>query len=187
MGRLAPPVVIVPDGLGFDPSARRSLPEPSFVFRAVLEHVAVRYRDRRILVAPGNRFRGSKTEQDVALAWLRAGGCCDVETAVHDVGSYIDTWDNASVLRDWLMKTGGWPLDACVLVAAFRHAPRAALCFRRNGFDLASVEAVPYEISDAPIVPRLFYYRFPWLHCCYETVAMIRDRLRPVPHREGGK
>lgn len=174
------PVIVVPDGLSRDRITRRTLADPSFAFRAVLEHVAAHYRNHLVLLAPGNRFGGTLTEHDMARAWLVERGCCDVHTVGCTGTGYIDTWGNASILRNWLSAKHRWPVGNCILVVAFRHARRAELCFRRNGYDLAIVDCVRYEIDDSPIVPRLFYYRIPWLHRCYEAAAAIRDGLRPV-------
>jgi uncharacterized SAM-binding protein YcdF (DUF218 family) len=174
----AMPIIVVPDGLGSDPRTGIAVSEPSFVFRAVLDHVARQHGPRRILVAPGNRFGGTVPEHEVARAWLMRHGCVNVETVADTPAGYIDTWGNASVLRDWLTAQRSWPLGPCLLVVAFRHARRAELCFRRNGYAVAAVDRVPYEVADVPIVPRLFYYRLPWLHRCYETAALIRDRFR---------
>ena len=172
------PVIVVPDGLCCDPATRKAIAAPSFVFAAVLAHTAARYRRHRILVAPANRFGGPASEHEVACDWLRERGCPDVETVTQTPEGYIDTWGNAALLRDWLVARQDWPLGPCLLVVAFRHARRAALCFRRNGYALAAVDRVPYAIDDTPIVPRLFYYRLPWLHRCYEAAALVRDRLR---------
>ena len=172
------PVIVVPDGLSYDPRARAALTQPSFVFRAVLEHVARHHASRRILVAPGNRFGAAVSEHEVARDWLIGHGCPSVETVTDTPGGYIDTWGNATVLRGWLAAQRAWPLGPCLLAVALRHARRAELCFRRNGYTLAAVERVSYEVGDFPIVPRLFYYRLPWLHLCYEAAALIRDRFR---------
>jgi hypothetical protein len=175
------PVIVVPDGLSRDPRTRQPLAAPSFVFRAVLDHAARRYREHRIFVAPANRFGAPASEQEVACRWLAERGCRHVSTVPYREGGYIDTWGNAVLLRDWLAARAAWPLGACILVVAFRHARRAELCFRRNGYDIAAVDRVAYALDEAPpVVSRLFYYRIPWLHRCYEATALIRDRLRPA-------
>ena len=172
------PVIVVPDGLSYDPRSCSAIAQPSFVFRAVLEPVARHHASRRILVAPGNRFGADVSEHEVARDWLMGHGCPSVETVADTPAGYIDTWGNAAVLRDWLAARRAWPLDPCLLVVAFRHARRAELCFRRNGYAIAAVEPVSYRVEDVPIVPRLFYYRLPWLHRCYEAAAWVRDRFR---------
>lgn len=174
------PVIVVPEGLARDRNSGKPLAEPSFVFRAVLEYTLAHFRDCRILVAPANRFGAAASEQEVGSTWLTGQGCGDVATVAHREGRYIDTWSNAVILREWLAARGAWPLGACVLVVAFRHARRAEVCFRRNGYEIADIRHVSYEVDDSAVVRRLFYYRIPWLHRCYEAAALIRDRWRPV-------
>lgn len=174
------PVIVVPDGLSRDPVSGRSLAEPSFAFRAVLEYTATHFRDCRILVAPANDFGAPVSEQEVARSWLANRSCSDVTTVPHRDQGYVDTWGNAVLLRQWLAAHRAWPLGACILVVAFRHARRAEVCFRRNGYDIADIRRVPYEVDDSRVPRRLFYYRMPWLHRCYEALALIRDRWRPA-------
>lgn len=174
------PVIVVPDGLAFDAAARRALAVPSFASEAVLEHVLKCYGERPILIAPANSFGAASPEHEVMAAWLASRGCKAVETPSITSSGYIDTWGNAVELRRWLHERGQWPMGPVVLVAAFRHAHRARLCFSRNMFTVASVDAVPYQVNGTPIVPRLFYYNWPYLHRAYETLALVRDRLRPV-------
>ena len=174
------PVIVVPDGLAYDAVAKRALPAPSFVTEAVLEHVLAHYASRRILIAPANSFGSPSTEHEVMAAWLTARGCKSVETPSVRTDEYIDTWGNAAELRRWLTSRDQWPLEPIVLVAAFRHARRARLCFARNMFTVASLDAVPYQVTGTPIVPRLFYYNWPYLHRAYEALALMRDWLRPA-------
>jgi uncharacterized SAM-binding protein YcdF (DUF218 family) len=177
------PVVIVPEGLAFDQRLGRTIDAPSFVGEAVLHHVLERYAERNIFVAPANSFGGSSPEHEVMAAWLKARGCPNVQTPRTRSARYIDTWANAVELRAWLNRRAQWPLGPIVLVAAFRHAQRARLCFLRNGYTLSCVDAVSYKIKGAPIAPRLFYYNWPRLHLVYEAFALFRDALRPK-HRE---
>jgi hypothetical protein len=172
------PVVVVPEGLAYDVAAGRALALPSFVGEAVLQHVLNRYCGRRILIAPANRFGAPSSEHEAMVAWLSAHGCVGAETPSLAAAGYVDTWGNAVELRRWLHRHGQWPLGPIILVAAFRHARRARLCFTRNGFDVALVDKVAYPVEGTPIVPRLFYYNWPLLHQTYETFAWARDRLR---------
>lgn len=175
-----PSVVVVPDGLAAARETGRAQEAPSFVFRAVLEHVRNHHARRHILLAPANDFGATASEQEVGRRYLAAVGLTNLEAPPHvpDTG-YIDTAGNAFLLRRYLSQQGRWPFPPITLVVARRHARRAAFCFRQAGFRLAEVEAVPYEIpSDEPVVRRLFYYRHPWLHDGYEYFAMWRERLR---------
>jgi uncharacterized SAM-binding protein YcdF (DUF218 family) len=178
------PVVVVPEGLAFDVATGRALTTPSFVGEAVLQHVLNRYAARRILIAPANSFGAPSREHEVMAAWLAARGCANVQTPLVTASGYIDTWGNAVELRRWLDEHEQWPLGPISLVAAFRHARRARLCFSRNGFTVVSMDTVTYPVEGVPIVPRLFYYNWPRLHQAYETLALARDRLRSASAEE---
>lgn len=175
-----PPVVVVPEGLAFDAAAGRTLTALSFVSEAVLKHVLDHYAARRVLIAPANSFGAPSPEHEVMAGWLATRGCASVETPPVTASGYIDTWGNAVELRRWLNRRGQWPLGPIVLVAAFRHARRARLCFSRNGFAVASMDTITYPVEGTPIVPRLFYYNWPRLHQVYERLALVRDSLRAV-------
>lgn len=173
-------VVIVPDGLSA--ADGRTLPEPSFVYRAVLEAALARPQEDVILLAPANSFGGPLTEEEAAERYLRARGRTGPILRPPPVkNGYIDTRGNARHLRQWLQAEGLWPLPAAILLVAARHASRARLCFGREGFRFQAVEAVPYAIAeDEGLVPRLWYYRWPLIHTLYECLALVRDGLRPA-------
>jgi hypothetical protein len=180
MNAVPTPVIIVPDGLAADESGRGTS-RPSFVFRAVLDAVGARYADHAIFVAPANDFGGPLPEEEVGRLYLLQKGCKHVrapDRRAGGSGGYIDTRGNAVLLREWLEEQGLWPLGPCVLVAADLHSRRATLCFTAEGFSIAKVEKISYRLERESIVPRLFYYRHPLLHRLYESVALMRDRIR---------
>ncbi len=175
------PVIVVPEGLAAHPQTGEVLAEPSFLFRAVLDHVISRYRDSDVFIAPANTFGGPVSEQAAAQRYLGVAGMSRVFAFECNTGGYIDTFGNALQLRRWLLVHRRWPLPAAHLVAGRLHIARAKLCFRRHGFSLKSADAVAYVIPQKEhLVPRLFYYRYPLLHRVYEALAFARDRLRPV-------
>lgn len=169
-------MIVVPEGL-----SSVGAPEPSFVYRAVLDHVAAMHGGATIILAPANDFKSGRTEQAAAADYLSACGSFCIVAPVSPSGGYIDSRGNARLLREFLESEGSWPLSPVILVSGIRHAQRAALCFRREGFVLLSVETVPYPIPpDETIVHRLWYYRYPVWHRLYEALAYIRDFLRPA-------
>jgi hypothetical protein len=170
-------VIIVPDGLAANDKGH-PLPIPSFVYRAVLDAAAQR-KQARLLLAPANAFDTNTTEQEAGYYYLQDKNI-KAEFAPTPAGSdYIDTCQNASLLRQWLEEKGEWPLPPVTLLVAFRHAARATFCFRANGFTLNIIAPVIYTIpDDEPIVGRLWYYRWPWVHEAYEFTALLFDILR---------
>ena len=177
-------VVIVPDGLAA--LGGKALPEPGFVYRAVLEAALRRPPQDILVLAPANAFGGAVTEEEAAETWLRAAGRDGtiLRPPPARSGRYIDTSGNARLLRQWLEERRAWPLAKAVLLVADRHASRAQLCFRKEGFCFEAVERVRYNIAGREeIVPRLWYYRRPLLHRLYEAAAYLRDWLRPAFNR----
>jgi hypothetical protein len=173
-------LVVVPDGL----AARdgQTLAEPSFVYRAVLDAALARPEDEVIVLAPANSFGGPLTEEEAAERYLRARGRTGPVLRPPPVkGGYIDTRGNARHLRLWLQARQAWPLAHTRLLVARRHARRALLCFEREGFSFEAVDAISYPIPQGEsVVPRLWYYRRPFLHRLYECLAIVRDAFRPA-------
>ncbi len=66
------PLVVVPEGLAGG-ARGKTLPEPSFVFRQVLDYVAtIATPSTVVYLAPANRFGGNVFEQEAAYAYLTA-------------------------------------------------------------------------------------------------------------------
>lgn len=174
------PVVVVPEGLAGNSGRYESLPQPSFAYRAVLDHVVRAYAGRMIFLAPANDFGLGQHEQTVAERYLADRGVSALAVPTNDANAYVDTRGNARLLRQYLECNQAWPLPRSILVVGFRHARRARLCFLREGFALAGVNAIRYSIPrEERIVRRLWFYRFPGLHRLYEVAALLRDAVRP--------
>jgi hypothetical protein len=174
------PVVVVPDGLAADWKTGTVFPRPSFVFRAVLDYVAAQFPSHSIYLAPANDFGCGVTEQAAGVSYLEPRRVsCIAPSPFSD--NYIDTRGNARYLRQYLERNALWPLPPIILVAAWHHARRAALCFKKEGFSIARLIAVPYNVPMGEgIVPRLWYYRYPRAHRIYEFLAILRDICRPA-------
>lgn len=184
MSNIISPIVVVPDGLEAD-SKGRPLPKPSFVFEAVLNKVIASYSQNSIFIAPANTFGGRVTEHEAAYVYLIERGCKNVFFPALSRDTYIDTMGNAILLRDYIKKEQIWPLPPVTLVVSKFHASRAAMCFKNADFIIKDVDEVDYSYgSISPIVSRLFYYRYPWLHRLYEILAYMRDWLRIFFWRE---
>ena len=109
------PVIVVPDGLAVRGDAGLTLPEPSFAYRAVLDHVCAHHRDRRILLAPANDFGCGVPEQEAARRYLADRQVQRLEAPASPPGSYIDTRGNAATLRGYLQRIGNWPIPPAIL------------------------------------------------------------------------
>ena len=173
------PIIVVPEGLEAD-SAGRAMPRPSFCYRAALDFARERFDGGFLLLAPANRFGGETTEQEAAREYLRDWRGIVVVAPTPPDEPYIDTRGNARLLREHCVARGLWPLPAATLIAGFRHIRRAALCFRREGFAISQTHGVFYRIESGAQMPRrLWHYLHPTAHRVYESLALIRDILRP--------
>jgi uncharacterized SAM-binding protein YcdF (DUF218 family) len=172
-------VIIVPDGLASKDGI--TLRDPSFVYRAVLDAALARPAGDALVLAPANDFGGTLTEEAAAEQYLRARGRTGPILRPAPVGAgYVDTRGNALHLRRWLQAQGRWPLPRARLMVARRHARRALLCFRKEGFVLQGLDAITYAVPPQEgVPPRLWYYRWPSIHRLYEAAAYLRDWLRP--------
>ncbi len=160
--------IVVPEGLSKD------LKEPSFIYRHVLDVLCqLVTTDDHIYLAPGNSFGGIKTEHEAALDYLHSKGFYNVSaTNTPPSSSYIDTRENAQLLKEYLMSTNQWPLSRAYLIVYSIHARRAKLVFHQAGFFLEDTIKIESRFFPSePIVPRLWYYRYPIFHRIYEILA----------------
>lgn len=175
-------VIVVPDGLQAERGTGRALPQPSFMYRGVLDHAARQYLRDTLYLAPANDFGCGVCEQAAAAAYLRKAAPDVVCVAVaYGQSNYIDTRGNARGMRLHFEQRSAWPVPPITLIAARPHARRAALCFRKEGFLIERLVAVDCSIPpEEPVVSRLWYYRWPTIHATYEALAYLRDLLRPA-------
>ena len=173
------PIIVVTEALAANAQGA-ALPAPSFVFRQVLDVVAAEATmSDSVFIAPGNSFDSNVSEQEVGGDYLRLR--CESTIVVPDTSDsgYVDTRGNARLLRQFLERQRQWPMRPVRLYVAAGHAKRSAFCFRREGFSIAEVRSVSYEIEDEPVVKRLWYYRSRFWHRLYEMGAIVVDFLRP--------
>ena len=160
-----------PDGLGVD--------EPSFVYRQVLDFtLRLAGAGDEVYLAPANAFGGPLREEEAAQRYLaRRQAAFRVLYPGFNLPAnpvrprYVDTLDNARLLREVLGTTDG----RYDLICAQKHARRAEWCFRRVGFGFVAVHRVPHVVEAEAVPARLFYYRHPLLYQLYEFAAWQRD------------
>lgn len=170
--------IVIPEGVKAGPDGL-GIGEPSFVYRQVLDRtLALAGAGDDVYLAPANTFGGPLTEEEAARLYLEQRGAPFRILhpgfnlpAIPQRPRYIDTLDNARLLRDALGGAGG----EFELVCARGHAPRALWCFRRTGFRFRAVHRVRCVVAPEPMPPRIFYYSHPWLHRLYESAALMRD------------
>lgn len=150
--------IVVPDGLAKDKYGK-TLSEPSFVYRQVLDYLLkILNEDSIVYLAPANKFDGELHEQEVGYNYLKARTKCNniYYYPVYNGYGYIDTYGNAYLLKKYLIKIDRWPLHAADLVCANIHSYRAEYCFKKLGYRFDRVHRVQYQTSfNESIVDRL--------------------------------
>jgi len=179
--------VVVPEGL----AAERNEPEQNCLlsdyFEAVLRRVV---RDAQagstVFVAPANTFGCRLTEEQYGAAYLmgeRTDLTVEIPTYVRD-RPYLDTFDNARVLRSWLERERRWPLQARVtLYCNAPHVLRSYLLFRLCGFDVARVVGCRPAAVRRKIVRRLWFYDYPAIQIAYEALGIVYGFVRWIGWR----
>ena len=163
--------IIVPDGLAASDSGK-ALTKPSFVFRWVLDWLVENIQKEDVIyLAPANKFGGNISEQEAAKKYLNKTIPNTIVSFEPSEERYIDTRGNAVLLRDYLNDQNKWPLNNATLVSYCFHLPRANLVFRQAGYNFQSVGVRPSKFHSEAIVPRLWYYQYPYIHIIYETLA----------------
>lgn len=168
--------IVVPEGLN-RPGAGGEL---SRAYEACLRQAAaVAAAGEVVYMAPGNAFGHARLEDEIGAAFLAA---LRPDVVIRTVDAprdrYLDTLDNAVVLRRWAEQRGEWPLGDCLLYCTRFHAWRSRICFRAAGF------AVRRVVTSCPRGPkgllplRLAYYDFPPAHIAYEAAAIGYAGLR---------
>ena len=151
---------------------------PSFVYRAVLDFVATNYRDQHILLAPANKFGLGISEQECARRYLLSRGL-NPTSFEHNSAQYIDTFDNLSLLIQYLHAQDKAIQGNSMILCGIRHQRRVAAAAKLLGMSYGSVLGVDYHIPrDEKIVRRLWYYKFPRVHNCYEAIATLYQAVK---------
>lgn len=172
--------IIVTEGLtaAESPEAVENL---SDYFEAVVRRVAAEAEpDGRVFLSPGNPFGHSKSEEDYAaefLQKLRPDLRIFVPQNVRD-RPYLDTFDNARVLRIWLKREKFWPLETVILYCNQPHSFRSLAMFKCCGFWVEKVVGCRPEKVSREIVPRLWFYNYPPIQFLYESATLVYDSCR---------
>jgi hypothetical protein len=166
--------IVVPEGLRADGN-NNPIPEPSFVFRQVLDYVLDIARDcDSIYLAPANNFGARKYEQDVAFDYLKQNGTkCNVCVFTPSTTKYIDTRGNAYYLKLFLKEKCN--NISFQLISEKIHSFRAEYCFKKTGFKIVKTHRVAYSVLSENIVNRIWHHKNKFIHFFYETCAFIRD------------
>jgi hypothetical protein len=172
--------IVVPEGLAID---RRGAYHASDHYLAALDLVMeFSSPSDTIYLAPANRFGAHQAEELFARDYLHKRHCpAQVEVLSPEIPrqGYLDTLDNAHVLKMDLIRKGRWPLGRVTLVCNRPHRLRSRLMFRFCGYEVSEVRTSRAgERSGTRMVGRLWFYDIPVLQYFYERFAMAYECCR---------
>jgi len=184
--------VVVSEGLAFELVQGHQQWGLSDYFEAVLSQVVQRVPDgQAVYLTPANAFGCAFTEEEYAAQYLTQKrpdlkvylpvGVSDSSRVVQSENPpYLDTFDNARLLRRWLQRQGQWPLGSVILYCNWPHALRSWLLFSLCGYTLKQVVGTrPTKVSRT-MTPRLWFYDYPLVQWGYEVMGMIYGLTRWV-------
>ncbi|NJR74160.1 MAG: YdcF family protein [Scytonema sp. CRU_2_7] len=170
--------VVVPEGLAIATDKESGQCLLSDYYEAVLTQVIHSVPlNGQVFLAPGNRFDYPASEEQYAAEYLMSKRP-DLNIFVpSDIShpTYLDTFDNAIILRTWLQKQGRWPLEKVNLYCNAPHYLRSAVLFRLCGFQVQSVIGCRPKSVHRKMVPRLWFYDYPIIQSLYEFTALVYD------------
>ncbi len=172
--------VVVTEGLVF----REDLAQHYFLsnyFEAVLKQVLNHAsKNEKVYISPGNPFECPESEEQYAAKYLlhyRPELQVFVPENVKD-RPYLDTFDNARLLRKWLEQQGQWPLGEVILYCNQPHALRSQLIFKLCGYNVQQVITSYPELANRTMPLRLVFYHYLPAHLLYEKVALLYNLIR---------
>lgn len=167
--------IVVPEGLAVD---RRGAYHASDHYQAALDlAMELSSSSDTIYLAPANRFGAHQEEDLFGRDYLQSMNCAaQVELVSPEIPrrGYLDTLDNAHVLKMDLMQKGRWPLGGVTLVCNRPHALRSLLMFRLCGYQVRELRTSRAgQRSGTRMVSRLWFYDVPTVQYFYEIFATV--------------
>ncbi len=170
--------IVVPEGLAIETDKESGQCFLSDYYEAVLTQVIDAVPPNgQVFLAPGNRFNYPAPEEQYAAEYLMSKRPDLNVFVVSGISerAYLDTFDNAKILRVWLQKQGRWPLEKVNLYCNAPHCLRSAVLFRLCGFQVQRVIGCRPKVVSRKIVPRLWFYNSPIIQNLYEFTALVYD------------
>jgi hypothetical protein len=172
--------VVIPEGLAVDGEGRYFA---SDYYMAALDIVIACCKPGdRVYLAPANNFGADQPEDYFGRHYLRERGCAGELVVIDgqiERRGYLDTLDNAVVLRRHLRQRGEWPLGEIILVCNRPHVARGWLMFRLCGYRIGEMKGSwPSVRTGRKMVKRLWFYDRPWVQPFYELLAIGYDCFR---------
>lgn len=170
--------IVVTEGL----VAEDKTPEETYFlsdyFEAVLQRIIQDVpATERVLISPGNSFGCAASEEDYAAQYLcykRPELNVQYPQNIRD-RTYLDTFDNARLLRKWLHQEQYWPIEDIILYCNAPHVLRSWAMFQFCGFNVKQVIGTRPEKVQRQMVSRLWFYDYFFIQILYEFAAFVYD------------
>jgi hypothetical protein len=173
--------IIVTEGLSRKEDGSKNSCCLSDYFQAVLDRVLeVAPIDENIFLSPGNSFGFDHPEEEYALQYLlsiQPNRKVFMPSGIRD-RKYLDTFDNARLLRLWMQKQGLWPVGNSIIYCNGPHSFRSGLIFRLCGFKVRQVIGCGPLQKKHKMVPRLWFYDNLIFHVIYEILSTVYIFIR---------
>lgn len=173
--------IIVPEGLAASDSYLEETFYLSDYFEAVLQQILqVATSTDLIILTSGNSFGYPSSEEEYASLYLKHRNPELKVIVVSHIKErlYLDTFDNARLLRSYLQQQDIIITDTIILYCNAPHCFRSEVMFRLCGFNIQQVIGCRPQQIQRPIVPRLWFYDYLPIQYLYECAAFVYDLCR---------
>ena len=173
--------IVITEGLAHIEAGGTSQCCLSDYFEAVLAQIIENVPDNEsVFISPGNDFGCEFSEEEYAAKYLLKKRPDLTVYGPSDIRDrpYLDTFDNARLLRLWLEKQGLWSYGKVILYCNAPHCFRSWLLFQLSGFNVQQVIGCRPQKKSKKIVPRLWFYDYLIVQIFYEILGTFYDLMR---------
>lgn len=173
--------IVITEGL----VTEENTPEDNFLlsdyFEAVLQRIIQDVPiTESVYISPGNAFGCEYSEEEYAAQYLQSKQPqlnVKFPIKIRD-RPYLDTFDNARLLRKWLEQEKLWPLGEVILYCNAPHSLRSEIMFKLCEFNVQNVIGTRPEKVQRKMVDRLWFYNYPVAQIIYEIIALCYNFSR---------
>ncbi|MCG5056583.1 MAG: hypothetical protein KA714_00785 [Limnoraphis sp. WC205] len=173
--------IVITEGLVSEDNTPEETHFLSDYFEAVLQRIIQDVPSTEaVFISPGNAFGCAFSEEEYAAQYLgskRPELNVKYPIKVRD-RPYLDTFDNARLLRKWLEQEKLWPLEEVILYCNAPHHLRSQAMFELCEFKVKQVIKCRPQKVQRKMVSRLWFYNYPVVQTIYEIIALCYDFSR---------
>lgn len=175
--------IVIPEGLVSEDNTPEETYFLSDYFEAVLQKIIREVPETDpVYISPANAFGCAASEEEYAAQYLqkkRPELNVKYPINIRD-RPYLDTFDNARLLRKWLEQENLWPLAEVILYCNAPHALRSKIMFELCDFEVKQVIPSRPQKVKRKMVSRLWFYHYPVAQIVYELIALGYNFMRGI-------